>query len=138
MVLDAVRRLFPSGSTETPEGPQADVDVDLNELFEVLGNDRRRRVLRYITSPGTDEVVTLRKLAGHIAALENEIPEDQLGSQQRKRVYIALYQCHLPRMDDAGVLEFEKTPGIARQTPGTTVASNVLETVDGHLNGGDA
>jgi len=136
MVLDTVRRLFPSRSTETPDQLRADVDVD--ELFEMLSNDRRRRVLRYITSPGTSEAVTLRSLAGHIAALENEIPEHQLGSQQRKRVYIALYQCHLPRMDDAGILEFEKTPGIARQTPGTTVASNVLETVDGQLNGGDA
>ena len=142
MVLDTVRRLLPSStedSDSTTETPEAGVDdVDLDDVFEVLGNVRRRRILRYITDPATDEIVSLRELASHIAALENDIPEDQLGSQQRKRVYISLYQHHLPRMNDAGVLEFEKHPGVAYPTSSTTVAANVLDTVDAHVNGGDA
>jgi len=35
----------------------------------------------------------------------------RLSSDQRKRVYIGLYQCHLPKMDDAGVIDFDKDRG---------------------------
>lgn len=84
-------------------------------LFELLKNRRRRDVLRYLRDTD-DDVVTLSDLAEHVAALENDITEAQLTSKQRKRVYVALYQCHLPILSRAGVIEFNQARGLIERT----------------------
>lgn len=90
---------------------QSDEDLEIGEVFELLKNERRRRVITYLKEQD-DGVARLNDLAEHIAALENEIDVAQLSSSQRKRVYIGLYQCHLPKMHDFGVVEFQKNRGI--------------------------
>ncbi len=85
--------------------------LDIGEVFELLKNERRRRVIRFLQAQ-PDGTATLDVLAEHIAALENDVEVAQLSSSQRKRVYIGLYQCHLPKLDDYGVAEFRKNRGI--------------------------
>lgn len=43
--------------------------------------------------------------------MENDTTVKRLSSDQRKRVYIGLYQCHLPKMDKLGVVEYDKNRG---------------------------
>ncbi|WP_253737459.1 DUF7344 domain-containing protein [Halohasta salina] len=83
--------------------------LSLDLVFEVLKNERRRRVLAYLREH--DGTVSLSDVAEHIAAVENEKPETALSSQERKRVYVGLYQCHLPKMDDTDVIEFDGNRG---------------------------
>lgn len=66
-------------------------------------------VLRYIET--VDGELTIGELAEQIAAWENDKPIAQISSTERKRVYVALYQCHLPKMDDVGVVSFDKSRG---------------------------
>ncbi|RRJ33653.1 DUF7344 domain-containing protein [Halocatena pleomorpha] len=80
-----------------------------DRIFEVLKNQRRRRTLQYLVE--RDNPVTIGALAEHIAALENDTTESALTSRERKRVYVGLYQCHLPKMDDTGAVEFNKARG---------------------------
>ncbi len=94
-----------TAETETPTAEPLSLDL----VFEVLKNERRRRVLKYLAeNPGT---ASLSDLAEHIAAIENDKPETALSSQERKRVYVGLYQCHLPKMDDTDVIEFDGDRG---------------------------
>lgn len=85
-------------------------DLPLDDVFDLLRNQRRRGVLRYLREKA-DETATLDELAEHIAAKENDIEIEQLTSSQRKRVYIGLYQCHLPKMDELGVVEYDQSRG---------------------------
>lgn len=78
-------------------------------IFEVLKNERRRRTIRYLRE--ADGVVTLGEVAKHIAALENDKDVEQVNYAERKRVYVGLYQCHLPKMDDMGIVDFNKARG---------------------------
>ena len=100
---------------DPPTGEFENVDSDepgeLNDdvIFGLLKNQRRRDTLRFLRDHG--ESSTLSELAEHIAAKENDIEVRQLSSDQRKRVYIGLYQCHLPKMDSAGVIDFDKNRG---------------------------
>lgn len=80
-----------------------------NVTFSVLKNRRRRRALRYLRRVGGKSC--LRDLAEHVAARENDVETDELTSAQRKRVYITLYQYHLPKMDDAGIVEYDQDRG---------------------------
>ena len=87
-----------------------DEELSLDELFDLLRNRRRRDILAYLDA--SDGTVTLDELAEAIAADENDTEPEQLTSQQRKRVYISLYQNHLPKMDDLGLIEYEKNRGV--------------------------
>ena len=80
-----------------------------DDVFEILQNGRRRAVLRYLRS--NEGRAELSDLAEHIAAAENDTTVELLSSKARKRVYIALYQCHLPKMDSLGVIEYDKNRG---------------------------
>ncbi|MGM0606679.1 MAG: DUF7344 domain-containing protein [Halobacteriota archaeon] len=105
---------------ETTAKDAAPDDPDVSELsldlvFEVLKNERRRHVLRYLEeNPGG---TTLSDLAEHIAAIENDKPITALSSQERKRVYVGLYQCHLPKMDDTDVIQFDDNRGTVEIGP---------------------
>jgi hypothetical protein len=85
-------------------------DLPLDDVFDLLRNQRRRGVLQYLRD-STDGTATLDELAEHIAAKENDVEIEQLTSSQRKRVYIGLYQCHLPKMDELGVIEYNQSRG---------------------------
>jgi hypothetical protein len=50
-------------------------------------------------------------MAEYIAAKENDIETRAVSSSQRKRVYIGLYQCHLPKLAGVGVVDFDKDRG---------------------------
>lgn len=85
-------------------------ELPLDDIFDLLRNQRRRGVLRYLHDEA-DGTATLDELAEHIAAKENDIDISQLTSSQRKRVYIGLYQCHLPKMDELGVIAYDQNRG---------------------------
>jgi hypothetical protein len=94
--------------------------VTKSEVFDVLKNERRRSVIRFLNDRGGSG--TLSEVAELIAAEENDTTVERLTSSERKRVRIALYQCHLPRMHKMGVVDFDKHRGtIALRDPAAEV-----------------
>lgn len=99
-----------SASNDEPVEDQiASEPLSKDMIFELLRNWRRRQVLRYLDV--NDGTARLDELAEEIAARENGIDQQALSSSERKRVYIALYQCHLPKMDDSGVIDYNQARG---------------------------
>lgn len=93
----------PGVDGETPD------EMPLDERFAILKNSRRRRVLEYLRANGGES--TLGDLAEFVGAEENDVERRHLSTAERKRVYVGLYQCHLPTLDDANVVDFEKRSG---------------------------
>lgn len=101
----------------TPGGAPIDVSGDAGGLdeptkdaiFEVLRASRRREVLRYLDAHGGE--ASVGTLAEHVAAVENDTEPMSVSSTQRKRAYVALYQVHLPKLADYGVIDYEKARG---------------------------
>lgn len=87
-------------------------DATLDDLYEQLGNWRRRRVLDALADQPKREIGWLSE---YIASIENEIPRSHLNSQQRKRVYVGLYQCHLDRLASEDIIEWNKSRGVIRR-----------------------
>ncbi|WP_049925548.1 DUF7344 domain-containing protein [Halopiger goleimassiliensis] len=106
--------------SEDEEGLSKDV------IFELLKNRRRREVLTYLLE--ADETVTLGELAEQIAAWENDTDVNALSSDQRKRVYVALYQTHLPKMDDAGIVEYDQDRGLISLSDNADLLMMYLDT----------
>jgi len=111
------------GESQTVPAPIDTEDcrtVTKTEVFDVLKNERRRAVIRFLDDRGGS--ATLSEVAERIAAEENDTTVERLTSSERKRVRIALYQCHLPRMDKMGVVDFDKDRGtIALRDPAAKV-----------------
>jgi DNA-binding transcriptional ArsR family regulator len=106
-----------SDSTTVTESPAPDKGDQLPKdvVFGLLSNERRRQVLKYLNKE--TESASLSDLAEHIASIENDKPVAALSSGERKRVYICLYQAHLPKMDDANVIDYNQARGTVELRP---------------------
>lgn len=107
---------------DADEPAPAPLETDL--VFELLKNQRRRRVVEHVRDRGT---VALGDLAETIAADENDTTVAELSPDERKRVYIGLYQTHLPKMDDAGVVVYDQDRGEVSPGPAIDQLAPYLE-----------
>lgn len=82
--------------------------------FDLLSNARRRFVLRQLQE-GSDPI-ELGDLAGALAAKENGVSVEELTAQQRKRTYVSLYQTHIPKMVESGIIEYDSDSGVISST----------------------
>jgi len=105
-------------------------ELSKGEIFDLLKNRRRRTVIRYLRE--NDGHAKLNDLAEYIAAKENDIDIRQLSSDQRKRVYIGLYQCHLPKMDSLGVIDYDKNRGTTKLQESVTQLLEYMDLDEDH------
>jgi hypothetical protein len=77
-----------------------------------------------------DEPIELTTLAEQVAAWENDTDIDEITEQQRKRVYVSLYQTHIPRLDEAGVIEYDSETGSVALTDDATAIDGYLDSPD--------
>jgi DNA-binding transcriptional ArsR family regulator len=83
-------------------------------LFSLLSNPRRRFILKHLN--GIEGSVKLQELAAEVAAWENETDPEALTDKQRKRLYVSLYQTHIPKLEEAGIVEYDGDTGDIRLT----------------------
>ena len=112
---------FQSTATANEQSPTATErpTPDLNEfstddLFEILSNRRRRYVLWLLKR--NSEPIELGTLATQIAAWENGHELSGVTGSERKRTYTSLQQIHLVKMDDCGIIRFDKRSGTVEPT----------------------
>ncbi|MFB6103926.1 MAG: hypothetical protein ABEJ57_02410 [Halobacteriaceae archaeon] len=110
------------GGPTGPGGPELDRD----DVFHVLRNRRRRYALHYLKRR-EEAAAEIGEIADQVAAWENEISVPEVTSTQRKRVYNALQQTHLPELDDTGFVEYER--GHVELTPQAAELDIYLELV---------
>ncbi|MGM0397469.1 MAG: DUF7344 domain-containing protein [Halobacteriota archaeon] len=105
------------------EGPSED------DLFEILSNRRRRYVVHALEQ--ADEPMRIGDVAERVAAWEYDVDESELSYDERKRVYTALQQSHLPKMDDIGIVEYDKHRGTIEPRPGLEDVDVYMDVVTG-------
>ncbi|MFC7134022.1 MULTISPECIES: DUF7344 domain-containing protein [Salinibaculum] len=94
-------------------------------VYDILSSPRRRYVLYYLRQ--VDEPIELTALAEQVAAWENETDPDSLTDQERKRVYVSLYQTHIPKLDDAGIVDYDQDDGTVTLAPGASAIDEYLQ-----------
>jgi hypothetical protein len=90
-------------------------DLDDDEIYHLLQNERRRSVLEYLRD--REGPVQMRDIAEQVAAWEHDTTVQALMSDQRQRVYIALYQAHLPKLEKKGIIDYNQSRGIVEKKP---------------------
>mgnify|MGYP006280568449 FL=1 len=103
------------GGTGDPAGS----DLDLDTTFHLLQTERRRLALRYLfeRERAGDAVVPMGDVADQVAAWEHDTTVERLESAQRQRVYVGLYQTHLPKLDQHDVVDYDQSRGQVELRP---------------------
>ena len=100
--------------TPDPTDEEESAPLSDDELFEVLSNRRRRYTVHALED--TESAAEIGDVAEQVAAWEYDVDVDEVSYDERKRVYTALQQSHLPMMDDAGVVDYDKNRGVVEPT----------------------
>jgi hypothetical protein len=93
--------------TGSSDGETTELDED--EAFELLSSSRRRLALAELRAAGGS--LALGRLAERVAGQQEGVDPDRVDPDTRKSVYTSLQQFHLPRLDEAGVVEFDADRG---------------------------
>lgn len=102
--------------TEPPEEPEnTPRELSDDDLFHILSNQRRRYVLHYLTD--CESPVEMRNLTNQVAAWEHKTTVEALNSTQRQRVYIPLYQNHLPKLAAHDIITYNQSRGYVEAKP---------------------
>lgn len=105
------------GNDSHETAPEDALDViDLDELFSLLAAERRRRALRALSR--RSDSTTVEALVATMADGECE-----------SEIHTALHHAHLPRLADAGAVEFDPDDGVLVLTDRGDALLTVLDRV---------
>ena len=112
--MSAIEVHADDGGTRAVPEVSTEPELSKDKIFHLLQTPRRRHVLRYLKENGG--VAEMRDIAEQVAAWENETTVQALTSDERQRVYIPLYQSHLPKLDEEGIIEYNQSRGTVERT----------------------
>lgn len=92
--------------------------LDADDVFDVLANRRRRFVLNFLLRE--ERPVTIQELSQAVAEWEFDAEAEELTDQQQKRIYVALYQTHVPKLADLGIVEYDPDTNLVELTDTAT------------------
>ncbi|WP_247731186.1 DUF7344 domain-containing protein [Halovivax limisalsi] len=118
-------------SSELPDRSSrsgTDAEISRDQVFDVLSNHRRICTIRYLKETD-EELVSLRDVVDYVAKTEHPEAEGQVEYNDRKSVYTALRQTHLPKLDELGIIEFDKSRGVMQLTDRANHVQMYLEYV---------
>ena len=93
------------------------IPMDPSDVFEVISNSRRRRVI--LSLARSEDPVPVNELAVEIAARENAVDPSHVTGEQRTRVYIGLTQVHLGTLDELGAAQYDNRSKQVKPTDAT-------------------
>lgn len=110
-----------------PIATSLDTPRDIDSLFACLANHRRRLLLEGLSERSGPVVV--EELVQHIVEREDEATADTGGNDQLSEITIALFHNHLPKLQEAGVIDVDHETNTVREGYRFQTAKSLLETV---------
>jgi hypothetical protein len=119
------------GTSETtqPELASPFDEERTDDIFNVFANRRRRDAFHYLKQCEANTDIDVSDLSTQVAAWEHDVDPDRLDYDERKSVHTSLYQFHIPKMDDAGLVDFERQTSTVSLTETGEEIDVYLETV---------
>lgn len=102
-----------------------EAQLSKSDIFGVLQNYRRRCVLEILREQGNQSI---RSLSEEIARLESGTDDPK--SSVRKSIYVSLLQTHIPKMENLGVLIYDREHDNVKLLPAASNFDIYMETVE--------
>lgn len=84
-------------------------------VFDVLRDERRRVVLEVLRD--REGPVTVHTVSEAVASRESETPVQQLSPERVQQVWIALGHSHLPKLDEANIVDYDRDRNVVERRP---------------------
>lgn len=111
-------------TTGTPLQPSTGV-------FDALAHARRRVILSILVE--RQRPISEDDLATQIAACEQEKPLVDVTNEKQQEIQISLYHCHLPKLEDRGMIERDLDAGtVVAKTSFDFELTNLLDVDNDH------
>lgn len=94
----------------------ADVDTDVDLLFDSLTSPRRRFVL--VRLQNASQALGLTELAEEIACWELDTPCADVSEDTLEAIVVSLHHVHLPKLTDAGLVAYDREHSTVDTTDG--------------------
>lgn len=127
VATDAVASLDPRPDAD---GESGEPSVSLDDTYHVLSNERRRSLVKHLSGGVTRKADLSEEIAGEECG-------GVVGHQDRKRVYVALHQVHIPRLEEMGLVEVSESGGRITPTDRLHEVNRIRETVARQTGGSD-
>jgi len=93
------RKALSSSGTQTPKSTDSEW---LDEVFQLLGNSRRRAAIKLILE---HENIGRTELVDRVSEIEYGQAIEDISSDERHTIHVSLTQTHLPRLEENGIIE---------------------------------
>jgi hypothetical protein len=87
-----------------------------DQTFDLLGDGTRRRALTALQA--ADGAMALGELAEETVAQAEDAAPEAVPADRRKRIAASLHHCHLPKLDDAGVVAYDPSANLVEASGG--------------------
>lgn len=106
----------PDATRSTPDGGRrSPTELTTDELYHTLQCERRRLALRHLL--GCEGPTDVDSLVTAVATAERDTTVDELSDDQHQRIRLDLYQSHLPKLDDLGLVAYDQSRNVVEPTP---------------------
>lgn len=110
------------GRSEKPDDVMNSMEeLTKDDVFEILSSSRRRQILAYLYRHGGE--ADLRSLARNTATKETDGPVDD---DVAKRFYISLYQTHVPKLEEVGLVRYDRDTKVVELTDRIDEVGHIL------------
>lgn len=90
-------------------------ELTTDELYHTLQCERRRLALRHLLD--CEGPTDVDSLVTAVATAERDTGADELPDDERQRIRLDLYQSHLPKLDDLGLVAYDQSRNVVEPTP---------------------
>lgn len=101
-------------------------------VFEALNARRRRTICRILQATADREI---EDLAMAVATQESAADDRPVTNHEWETVFASLYHSHIPKLDDMGVVRFDRATGVVNPGPRFEQVVAVLSAVEDVLAG---
>lgn len=119
-MLTKLHEILSTHTTHNQESTQTGLTIDT--ALHILSDARRRRLIDYLCTH--DRNTSVRALSESLADEE---------ASDRKTLYIALYQNHLPALNEADIVDWDQRAGTVTATANCTALHDLQTQVLDHL-----
>ncbi|MFC6722862.1 hypothetical protein ACFQE1_00270 [Halobium palmae] len=106
MLARLVKQFTNSSTDDYPTNQPTTEELPITETLKILVRKRRRVILEELNA-SNETPLPVASLAERVACVEYQCDIETLTNEQRRRVYIALQQSHLPTLAAADVIVYE-------------------------------
>jgi DNA-binding transcriptional ArsR family regulator len=104
--------------------------ISPDRILSAVANEHRRAILRSLNNV-SDRTLEYDTLVDHVAERVEDENTDGVSDEHRQRVRIALHHTHLPKLAEAGIIDYEAEAGHV-QFVGGKLEQDILALVGSH------